>query len=490
MRHLVCSAACAFALATGPLLAAVQAQAAVPSFQGLEVLELTGVSADGSVACGHTESQAFRWTTETGLLALPDLPGADALAQAFAISADGRSIVGRGSMASGDHAVRWRIGLHSVLADDLGDLPGGVDFSGALGVSADGTVVVGGSCSSLSGGHLEAFRWTDPAIGGGGLVGLGVPDGMSNQSLAQACSADGQRVAGWGAGTFLNPSQAVLWSGSSHAVLGDLPGGALESQALDITPDGATVVGVGTIAGGKTAFRWSDPASGGVGFENLVDLPGSWLDSTATAVSADGSVVVGHGTTTSGSRAFIWTEAAGMRPVEVVLAHQGLRLDGWILTLANDVSADGRTIVGKGFDPSGIVRGWIAHLAEETPATWTDLGGGVGGILGTPTLEGSGSLLGGAPLTLLVSGALGGFPAFWVAGFSVLAAPFKGGTLVPHPDLVLYAGFVPPSGGFSLSTNWPVGVPAPDELCVQYWVADPWGPAGFSATNGVKATSR
>ena len=488
MRHLAWSSSCALALAAGPLLAAAHAQSAGASFQGLDVLELTGVSADGSVACGHTETQAFRWTAETGLLELPDLPGFDVLAQAFAISADGSSIVGRGSTASGDHAVRWRPVPHSVLVDDLGELPGGQDFSGALGVNADGTIVVGGSCSLLTGGALEAFRWTDPTIGGGGLVGLGVPDGMSAQSLAQACSADGQRVAGWGGGTFLNPAGAALWSGSSAAVLGDLPGGALESQALDITPDGATVVGQGAIAGGKTAFRWTDPATGGIGFESLGDLPGSSVDSIATAVSADGSVVVGNATV-SGSRAFIWTEAAGMRSIETVLTHQGLDMDGWILSRANDVSADGRTIVGQGFDPSGTLRGWIAHLALETPATWTDLGGGVGGILGTPTLEGFGSLLGGAPLTLAVNGALGGFQSAWVVGFSELGVPFKGGTLVPNPDLVLPVGLVPPSGSFSVSTTWPVAVPAPDELCVQYWVVDPWGPAGFSATNGVKATT-
>jgi len=316
------------------------------------------------------------------------------------------------------------------------------------------------------------------------MVGLGAPGGVSNTSVARACSADGQRVAGNGE-TLASPSESILWSGTSLAVLGDLPGGAHQSEAWDITPDGRTIVGQGAVVGGNAAFRWTDPATGGIGFESLGDLPGGSVECLAKAVSADGSVVVGYGTTSSGLRAFIWTEAAGMQLLEKALADQGLALNGWTLSLANDVSADGLTIVGRGEDPFGVVRGWVAQLAPETPDMWTDLGQGLAGLRGTPQLEGSGVVLGGSSFTLTVSGALQFAPPVWVVGLTALGAPFKGGTLVPQPDLIFGGN---PTGDFSLTSTWPVGMPTPPELYFQFWIHDPGGPAGFAATNAVKAS--
>ena len=84
---------------------------------------------------------------------LGDLPGGVLNSLAFGISADGSTVVGRSSTASGSEAFRWTSGSGMV---GLGDLPGGSSSSTAGGVSADGSVVVGGS-SGASG--TEAFRW-------------------------------------------------------------------------------------------------------------------------------------------------------------------------------------------------------------------------------------------------------------------------------------------------------------------------------------------
>ena len=50
-------------------------------------------------------------------------------------------------------------------------------------------------------------------------------------------------------------------------------------------------------------------------FQGLGDLPGGHYSSTAMDVSPDGSTVVGDSTPLSGGEAFRWTEAGGMQPL-------------------------------------------------------------------------------------------------------------------------------------------------------------------------------
>ena len=82
---------------------------------------------------------------------------------AFAVSADGSTVVGRGLSTPGFEAFRWTQAGGMV---GLGDLPGGPFRSDAFGVSADGSVVVGRAFPSN---REAAFRWTQA----GGMVGLG-----------------------------------------------------------------------------------------------------------------------------------------------------------------------------------------------------------------------------------------------------------------------------------------------------------------------------
>ena len=457
---------------------------------GTVLSSAAGVSGDGSVVCGYSNStagdQAFRWTAADGLVGLGDLPGGGSYSNARAVSADGTTIVGDSSGAAGGHAFRWRA---AGGMQDLGDLPGADNFSIANGVDADGSVVVGHSSSSNSGTlSAEAFRWTDPAAGGTGIVGLGDLPGSNFFSVATACSADGTKVACYGTSVASGPasSEAARWTTSAPMTgLGDLPGGGFGGNAFGMSATGMMIVGLSAATGGVFAFRWVDPAIGGAGLQSLGDIPGGSDFSRANAISGNGSVVVGQSVGPAGMEAFIWTPAAGMRSLKAVLQDDlGLDLTGWTLEVATAISADGRTIVGYGPNPSGDYEGWVAHLGT---GTWTDLGQGLPGSVGQPVLVGTGILVGGSPVTLALSGATIASPITLIVGLSLLQAPFKGGTLVPSPNLLVGGNFTTLSGTSVLSTTWPHGVPAGTNLYFQEWIADPF--TGFSASNGLQATT-
>ncbi len=277
-------------------------------------------------------------------------------------------MVGSSSGANGNEAFRWTQATGMV---GLGDLPGGISSSYATGISADGSIVVGWGSSASSGGtgRTEAFRWTQAT----GMVGLGDLPGGIFSSYATGISADGSIVVGWGSSASsggTGRTEAFRWAQATGMVgLGDLPGGLFYSDASGVSADGSVVVGVSEGANGWEAFRWTQ-ATGMVG---LGDLAGGSFDSAAWGVSADGSVVVGDGNSANGQEAFIWNSTQGMRSLQQVLTNDyGLNLNGWDLTSANAISADGLTIVGSGFDPMGNGEYWIARLdpqPEPQPGT-------------------------------------------------------------------------------------------------------------------------
>jgi hypothetical protein len=126
----------------------------------------------------------------------------------------------------------------------------------------------------------------------------------------------------------------------------------------------------------------------------------------------------------------------------------------------------------------------------STQGTWLLAGPGVPGQGGvTPLLVGAGSIAAGQPVTFTLSDALPLTPVFWIVGSSPLNAPFKGGVMVPDPDLLLFGLSTNGTGGMSLSSPWPAGIPAGISLWYQVWLADPAGPAGFSASNGLRSIS-
>jgi len=349
---------------------------AEPSFQGLGDLprgifksHAYAVSADGSTVVGEGESrygaEAFRWTQAGGMVGLGYLSNLYAQSQAYGVSADGSVVVGVskvsiGTGTAGFEAFRWTQAGGMAHLGNFQPLP---FESRAFGVSDDGSVVAGYGKREAGTGtsYFEAARWTN---GGTVMEGLGDLPLGSTQSRAYGISGDGTVVVGQGTGA--SGPEAFMWTDSDGMVgLGDLAGGTFESRANAISSDGSVIVGYGTSALGVEAFVWTD-SDGMVGLDDLAD--GSF-ESVANAVSADGSVVVGYGTSASGMEAFLWKEKTGMRSLQTYLEGDlGLDLTGWTLTSAEGISANGGTIVGWGTNPSGQEEAWLATIPVPEPS--------------------------------------------------------------------------------------------------------------------------
>ena len=349
------------------LAGALVGQASATSFQGLGSLmpggssAANGVSADGSTVVGvsdymegptndDTGTQAFRWTSATGMVGLGDPTGLGSSANA--VSANGTVVVGGSGADMNPFAFRWTgSGL-----DAIGGLAGA--HSRANGVSADGSTVVGESVTAS--GPYHAFRAT-----GGGANDLGaLSDGGS---FANGVSADGSVAAGWTYGPGSMDAQACVWRKDGQLVgLGDLAGGTIlggfNSTATAVSADGSVVVGESIVSASTFhAFRWTDPGAGVDPSTGMVDL-GALGDgsSKAYAVSADGKVIVGDS-----GEAFIWTPDGGMQSLRDLLDVKyglGQELAGWTLFAATGISADGLVIVGTGIDPDQQAEAWIADL--------------------------------------------------------------------------------------------------------------------------------
>ncbi|MBC7833563.1 MAG: hypothetical protein H7Y88_00500 [Phycisphaerales bacterium] len=258
----------------------------------------SGVSGDGLVVigCGNFVTdenlgEAYQWSSSTGMVGLGDLPGGSFYSLASGVNADGTVIVGTGNVSASPtgEAFRWTVAGGLV---GLGDLAGGGFLSRAVGVNADGTIAVGNSWSA---GGVEAFRWT----GDTGMVGLGDLEGGGFLSGARAVTPDGSVIVGLSRSEL--GREAFRWTIEGGMVaLGDVPGGAFESVATDVSDDGTIIVGCGADTRGSKAFIWTSEL-GLVGLKNhLMSLGVSgldgWMLNEALAISGDGQTIVGVGT--------------------------------------------------------------------------------------------------------------------------------------------------------------------------------------------------
>jgi uncharacterized membrane protein len=323
-------------------------------------LDATAISGDGSTVVGHelinTETRRlFVWSQADGLTYV----GTDAVSYTFDlqhVSDDGSAVAGTNRTVN-PTAFYWHKGDTTIT--NLGTLGGNQSNANAL--SGDGSTVVGWSYNV--GQVPQAFVWKRD---GGGMVGIGVPDGQT-ETFATHVSFDGSVVGGDVYDNELG-LRAFRWTAQTGLTdLGDLDGGQTSLQAMN--RDGSVLVGnsIGA-SGGARAFRWANGAIG-----NL-QAPG-FINSFALGVSDDGAVVIGNVSMPDPSgavgpegpvtlnRGFRWTNESGMITVDQWLRDNGVTLAQDITSDAKAVSADGETVFGELATRDGY---YIAHVGETS----------------------------------------------------------------------------------------------------------------------------
>lgn len=207
----------------------------------------------------------------------------------------------------------------------LGDLPGGAFESRANAISADGSTVVGASRDASG---LIGFIWTAES----GMVPLGQLDPALLGQAANDVSGDGTVI--------LTPT--MRWSaGDGATVLVDPTGEINGVQAISMSADGSTIVGIGWLAdaSGTVAFRWT-ATTGATNAGALANDLG-FVDAAGTSISHDGSVFTGQSMSFGFAVEPIrWTAGTG-------LVGLGDAPGGQFYAIAWGISGDGTTLVGS-----------------------------------------------------------------------------------------------------------------------------------------------
>ena len=270
--------------------------------------------------------------------------------EAWGVAQNARYFVGSSTLSNGAVRAYRRQPLGGL--QNLGVLAGNTNdsyyWSEARDVSADGKTVVGRSIDAQ--GRLRAFRWTES----GGMQDLGALGGLV--SSAFGVSADGSVVVGWASDPY-GRTRPFRWTGSGGMQdLGTFGGSTGDAWAA--SADGSVVVGAAqNVQGQWRAFRWTQ-ATG------LQELPGiGGTESGVRDISSDGAVMVGLARNAQGQwRAVRWT-VAGVQ--DLTQAYASLIGQGSYLEVAQGVSANGRYIVGQGYNAA--TQRTEAFLLETEP---------------------------------------------------------------------------------------------------------------------------
>jgi probable HAF family extracellular repeat protein len=296
-----------------------------------------GISDDGSAVTGwFTQADgknfAFRWTPSTGMQNLGTLPQ-HYTSEAYGISGDGNRVVGVSFYVGNWKAFLWtpQNGMR-----DLGRLSGAWSTR-ADAISGDGSVIVGTGDYGLSD---RAFRWTSST----GMQSLGTLGG--SESRAFGVSRNGSVVVGWSLNQ-IGERWAFVWRNPAQGMQGLYPLAACCGEAYGVSDNGLVIAGRAHSAVTERwhacLWTWNDSDYSP---RDLGTLGGN--ESQALACT-NNQIAVGWAHNAAGQRrAFRWTPSAGM--IDLTAVYASLLSPGSYLELANDITPDGRFIVGQGYN--------------------------------------------------------------------------------------------------------------------------------------------
>lgn len=330
-----------------------------------------------------------------------------------------------------------------------------------------------------------------------------------------------------------NPVSVALGTGTGHfgAPIFAPSGTSARVRVGDVDGDGhldvATTQG-GVLSGGALAVLLGDGtgnlaepvlwevAGSNLVFNDLVDVDGDTdLDAIMTSYSDESVVVMlnlGNGTFLDlppitgfiGSGAALGRDVNGDGHVDLLVTTYSEQ----VLTILHGDGTGAFSEAGQYLvrgqpgdvdvaDMDGDLRPDILVLHTPTPdrvvvlrnlgpaPLWADLGGGLFGSGAQLVLNGNGPLTAGSATELRILGGGPGAVATLVIGIAQLSAPFKGGVLVPTPDVLLPV-LLDAAGAALLPLAWPAGLPAGAELFWQAWQSDAGAPLGLAASNGLR----
>jgi hypothetical protein len=185
----------------------------------------------------------------------------------------------------------------------------------------------------------------------------------------------------------------------------------------------------------------------------------------------------------------IWLPSPGGSGAPVVLGGVPSTTGGTRITVTLPTGIDVGDLMVKvpGVGGARLSNAWPLEPSSP-PGSFGLTGPGLGGASGeVPQLTGSGDLSpgSGSGFALELDLAAPGVFGVLFVGAGEGDIPFKGGVFDPVP-ILLELPFTTSAGGtLSLASAFPASTPGGLELVTQIWLADPTGPKGATASNGL-----
>ncbi|HZM00584.1 MAG TPA: VCBS repeat-containing protein [Planctomycetota bacterium] len=232
-------------------------------------------------------------------------------------------------------------------------------------------------------------------------------------------------------------------------------------------------------------------------FQNVLGVPDAHAPAfAAVTVQGDkpnGSDTVIHAAARDGVPFYLFQfyaaelvySVGGRAPARVPMVAQGSQQFRGVIPAQTDATIEYHVEVTDMAGNTGVSAS--ASFVQGAPSPWSDLGQGLAGVSGVPSLVGTGSLVAGSAGSLVLSDAAPSAVSMLFLSPSSAFAPFACGTLVPGSPLFSRPFVTDAAGSVSLAWgSWPAGLSGLS-LFHQFAVRDVAAVCGTALSNALQA---